>query len=50
MILKEHKARVPLVICYKNEAIRKKLNYLCNTIPSRKLEDCTIFSNGRLLI
>ena len=38
------------MICYKNEVILKKLNYLFKTIPSRKLEDHTIFSDGRLLV
>ena len=38
------------MICYKNEVILKKLNYLFKTIPSRKLENCTIFSDSRLLV
>ena len=33
--------RVALMIGYKNEVI---------LIPSKKLEGCTIFSNGRLLV
>ena len=37
------------MICYKNKVILKKLIYFFKTIPSKELEDCMIFSKGRLL-